>query len=256
MSSGIELVFGVAGADASPSFEALATWMRDHTDVVLKRKATARYEDLVLSVREGSSDVAWLPPVVYARLAEGVTPIGSIVRAGRTSYSSAIVVDAKSKLEKLEDLRGKRAGWVDPWSAAGFVVPRLELAKARLDPRRMFSSERFFDSHREALLALSRGECDVAATFDGGWTGLEGVDVRSIATYGPIPGDVIAVRRNLDPKSYEAVARAFRDASSEAAAKPLLLAMFGGDALHEGIEPGHEALRLTYESGVSSGLFD
>lgn len=269
MSSVTPLVFGLAGvdADAQPRFEALAEWMRTNAGLELTQKTMKRYEDLVLSVREGSCDVAWLPPVVYARIAEGVSPVGCIVREGKTSYSSALVVDAKSSVAAPVDLRGKRAGWVDPWSAAGFVVPRLELARVRLDPRRMFATERFFGQHKEALLALSRGECDVVATFartpdvdaptqTGGWSGLEGVDVRVIATYGPIPSDVIAVRRNLDPKSYELVASAFREASGDVMARPLLADVFNGDTLREGTDPGHEALRLAYERGVADGLFD
>ncbi len=158
MSPVTSLVFGLAGAEAdvTPRFEALAAWMRENAALDLAQKTMTKYEDLVASVREGSCDVAWLPPVVYARIAEGVTPIGCIVRDGKTSYSSALVVDAKSTIAAPADLRGKRAGWVDPWSAAGFVVPRLELARVRMDPRRMFTTERFFGQHKEALLALSR----------------------------------------------------------------------------------------------------
>jgi phosphate/phosphite/phosphonate ABC transporter binding protein len=265
------LVFGLVTAlperEASAPFDALAAWMLAHTGVEVERKTAPSYQELAASMREGTSDVAWLPPVAYAWLAEAVNPVGSIVREGRTSYSSALVVAEDSKLEALADLRETRAGWVDPWSAAGFVVPRLELARAGMDPQATFKTETFYGNHRDALLALMKGACDVSATFartpedgepttEGGWSKLEDVRVRVLATFGPIPTDVIVVRRNLAPTSYERILAAFREACSDAAARPLVRAVFGGDELREGIEPGHDSLRRAYERAMANGLFD
>ena len=265
------LVFGLVAtspeSEASAPFDELAAWMRAHAGVDLERKTAPTYQALAASVRDGSSDVAWLTPVAYAWLAEAVNPIGSIVREGRTTYAAAIVVPEDSKVEALADLSGTRAGWVDPWSAAGFVVPRIELARAGMDPAATFQSEAFYGSHRDVLLALSRGACDVAGTYarsseagevvlEGGWSKLEGVRVRVLGTYGPIPTDVIAVRRNLAPDSYERVLGAFREACVDETGSRLVRAVFGGDDLHEGLEPGHDALRRAYERALANGLFD
>jgi phosphate/phosphite/phosphonate ABC transporter binding protein len=267
----LHLVFGLV--EASPSSEAdtafreLATWMREHDDVDLERKSWPSYRALAESVRAGESDIAWLPPVAYAWLAEGVTPLGCILRGNATTYSAAIVALVDSSLHVPADLAGARAGWVDPWSAAGYVVPRIELARAGLDPAATFSKETFYGSHREALLALSRGECDVAGTYarpaepggqatEGAWSELPGVKVRVLATFGSIPSDVIAARRNLAPAQYERALAALRHACTDPAARALVRAVFGGDELREGIDPGHETLRKAYESATSKGLFD
>ncbi len=257
------LVFGlVAGvpadgptSEASSSFEALAKWMRSHHDVEMERKAWPTYRALSESVREGKSDVAWLPPVVYAWLAEAVTPLGCIARGGTTSYSAALVALEDSKLHAVADLKGARAGWVDPWSAAGYVVPRLELARAGVNLSEAFKSETFYGTHKDALLALAAGDCDVAGTFEGAWTELVDVKVRVISTFGAIPSDVIAARRNLAPKPYERALEALRAACADAEARPLVRAVFGGCELRE-IEPGHDKLRTAYESGTANGLFD
>lgn len=254
------LVFGLVAAShndqATARFEELAAWLRTHAALDLQRSASSSYYDLAASVREGRSDVAWLPPVAYAWLAEAVTPLGSISRDGRTSYSSTLVVHETSPIRAIADLRGTRAGWVDPWSAAGYVVPRIELAKAGIDPQAGFTSETFYGTHRDALVALRRGECDFAGTYDGAWSELEGMKVRAIATFGSIPPDVLVVRRNLAPAPYEAALAAFRAACSNSIARPLVRAVFGGDELREGIEPGHATLRHAYESAVANGLFD
>jgi phosphate/phosphite/phosphonate ABC transporter binding protein len=270
----LRLVFGLVApaekSEASASFDELAAWLRANHDLELERKAWPTYRALSESVREGKSDVAWLPPVVYAWLAEAVNPLGSIVRGGSTTYSAALVVREDSSVRTLGDLSGKRAstraGWVDPWSAAGYVVPRIELARAGIDPAATFASETFYGSHRDTLLALGRGDCDIAGTYartrdddaapEGAWSELEDVSVRVVATFGSIPSDVIAVRRNLAPRPYERVLEAFRGASADEAARPLVRAVFGGDALREGIEPGHDALRIAFERATANGLFD
>ncbi len=264
------LVFGVvrsdpsAEGDASLAFEQLAEWLRAHGQVALQRKAAASYKDLMASVREGGTDVAWIPPVVYAWLAEAVDPVGCIVRGGKTSYAAALTVLPDSPITSVDDLKGARAGWVDPWSAAGYVVPRIELKRGGFDPRG-FASETFYGSHAAALRALRRRDCDVACTFDGAWLVAPALEVRVVERYGPIPTDVIAVRRNLPTASYEQVRSAFRAAcadearasgASGAGARPLVRAVFGGDELREGALEGHEALRLRYDSALAQGLFD
>ena len=266
----LRLVFGlVEGSpkgDPGAAFGELATWMREHDEVEIERKSWPTYRALAESVRAGESDIAWLPPVAYAWLAEAVTPLGCILRGNATTYSAALVALETSALHVPADLVGARAGWVDPWSAAGYVVPRIELARAGLDPAATFAKETFYGSHREALLALSRGECDVAGTYarsvggghatEGAWSELEGVDVRVLATFGSIPSDVIAVRRNLPPEQYARALASLRHACTDASGRPLVRAVFGGDELREGIDPGHEALRAAFESATAKGLFD
>jgi phosphate/phosphite/phosphonate ABC transporter binding protein len=263
------LAFGLVAPPDSPSessFDALASWMRAHADVDIELRPRPTYRALAESVRDGTTDVAWLPPVVYAWLAEAVTPLGCIARGASTRYSAALVALESSEVHALTDLRGVRAGWVDPWSAAGYVVPRIELARAGVDALKTFRTETFYGTHRNAMLALSRGECDVAGTYarsaedgrapEGAWSELEDLRVRVIATFGSIPSDVIAARRNLSPEPYERALQAFRRACSDEAARPLVRAVFGGDELREGLDPRHDAIRSAFERATANGLFD
>lgn len=248
---------------ASGAFDALSTWMRTHAKLELERRVWPTYKALLESVREGTSDVAWLPPVVYAWLAEAVNPLGYIARGDSSSYSAALITLASSRFRALTDLRGARAGWVDPWSAAGYVVPRIELARGGIQASTMFGVETFYGSHSEVIAALGRGDCDIAGThaqaradgtFSGPWNDI--LDVHVITTFAAIPSDVIAARRNLGPKEYERALEAFRLASQSDEARPHIQAIFGGDALREGVDPGHAALRSAFERATAKGLFD
>lgn len=260
------LVAGPSATDVLARFGELADLFRERGLVDLEPRPAESYKELADKVREGSTDVSWLGPVSYAWLAEGVTPIGCIGRGGETDYRAALVVRDDSKIKSLADLKdatGLKGGWVDPWSAAGYVVPRLELARRKILPTPTFASEKFYGSHRAALEALARGDCDIAATYArfaesataGGWSEVKGLSVRVLVTWGPIPSDVIAVRRNLGSKEYEATRDAFRTASADETFRAKLRGVFGGDEIKD-VGEGHVALRLLYESGVASGLFD
>lgn len=259
------LTFGLVAAQEDDAviarFDALAAWVREHTPLELERRTAPTYKKLAESVREGTSDVAWLPPVPYAWLAEGVNPLGSIVRGGKITYCAALVVLETSKIEALSDLKMVKAGWVDPWSAAGYVVPRLDLTRAKIDVVEAFAEEKFYGSHRDALTALRKGECDVVGTYarsagEGAWSEVEDLRVRVLHTSDPIPSDVIAVRRNLGPREHEVALDAFKKASADDEGRRLMRAVFDGDELREGTEPAHDSFRMRYESGVARGVFD
>lgn len=257
----LALSFGIVAAETSTDvlekLADLAAFFRERDLLDLGPRAFPTYKELAASVREGSSDIAWLAPVSYAWLAEAVTPIGSIRRESESGYSSALVVKESSPLKSLDDLRttkGLRAGWVDPWSAAGYVVPRLELARAGILAMDVFAKETFSGSHMGALEALSKDEADVVAIY--ARAALDGLTTRTLATWGPIPNDVIAVRRNLGPKEYEAARDGLRAACADAQGRSRMRALLGGDELTDGVGEGHVRLRLAYESGIASGLFD
>ena len=71
---------------------------------------------------------------------------------------------AKSPYQKIEDLKGKNLGLVDPNSTSGNNVPRFELNKMGIsDAETYFGKVVFTGSHENAMLALSQGTVDVAA---------------------------------------------------------------------------------------------
>jgi phosphate/phosphite/phosphonate ABC transporter binding protein len=266
-----KVVFGLVVPEAqtavlAPQVDDLLEWLSDEVGVDMIRRSARSYESLARAVREGKVDLAWLPPIVYVRIVEGVTPLGAILRGAKATYEAALVVRADAKARSVDALRGTRAGWVDPWSAAGFVLPRLELAAMGVDPRALFRTEKFLGSHHGAIEALMEGACDVAGTYaraddkgevtTGAWSEVRGADVRVLTTFGAIPPDVLAVRRNLLPATYERVLVALRTATKSEDARALLKAVFGGEELTEELSKGYDTLRTALDSAIARGLFD
>jgi phosphate/phosphite/phosphonate ABC transporter binding protein len=252
------------GADVRERVGTLAQWMTERFGLELERVEAASYESLAEAVRSGKIDAAWLPPIVFVRLEDVVDPIGSIRRGGGAGgYEAALVVRGDEERDTVTALRGARAGWVDRWSAAGFVLPRVKLALSGVDPRTIFRTETFHGSHRGVLRALRDGACDVVGTYaranpdgkvtEGAWTEL-GVEVRVLTTFGEIPPDVIATRRGID----DAARTKLRDGLALACKeqKALMEAVFNGSELEEGLGSGYEALKTALDLASSRGLFD
>jgi phosphonate transport system substrate-binding protein len=72
---------------------------------------------------------------------------------------------AKSPYQKVEDLKGKNLGLVDPNSTSGNNMPRFKLNQMGIDPDAYFSKVIFTGSHENAVLALAQGTVDVAANW-------------------------------------------------------------------------------------------
>jgi phosphonate transport system substrate-binding protein len=72
---------------------------------------------------------------------------------------------AKSPYQKLDDLKGKNLGLVDPNSTSGNNMPRFKMNQMGVDPDKFFSQVVFTGSHENAVLALAQGTVDVAANW-------------------------------------------------------------------------------------------
>lgn len=260
------LVVNTPGTDLVARVDRLTKTMSEHAGVEIARFDAPTYEALATEVREGRVDVAWLPPIVFVRLGDAVAPLGSILRDGKGAYEAALVVKSDSRIRTIDGLRGTRAGWVDPWSAAGFVLPRVKLALLGVDPRNVFRTETFHGSHRATMEALAAGACDVAGTYAqadadgnvtaGAWSEVDGAEVRVLATFGAIPPDVIGIRAELPAEDRAKVLAALKAACAEESSRTMLREIFNGDELREGLAPGYEALRSALDMATARGLFD
>jgi len=247
------IVFGMvapsAGGEADRHVDTFLEEVSRCIAIPVHRRDAASYEALASDVRDGRADAAWLPPIVYVTLGEVVRAIGSVARGANLTYDAALVTRDDGAIRSLDALRGARAAWVDRWSAAGYVLPRVNLAMHGLDPRRLFRSETFHGSHRSAVSAVVDGDADVAGTFAyvdaaglpvaGGWEELTGL--RVLATFGAIPPDVLAVRAAVADKIHDPLLEGFTHACQ--ASPDVARAIFGGYELRGGLAPGYDALR-------------
>jgi ABC-type phosphate/phosphonate transport system substrate-binding protein len=164
------------------------------------------YGDLAAAVMGGLVELAWLPPAVYlrARNTPGVRLVAMLERSGADAYRSALL-GRSGRVESIARVRGARAAWVDPWSAAGYLMPRGVLASHGIDPSTALASERFCGTYDAAIDAVTVGNADLTAAFctvdasgkliERGWS--EAAPVRVLEISPPIPSDVLCATASL-----------------------------------------------------------
>src|SRR5688572_1472873 len=97
-----------------PRVNAFLRWVGERAGVQLVRRQARSYDELVKLLRAGDLDVAWLPPIPFARL-DGEAVVRALVtaeRGGVDQYVSVLLARADSPIATVTDLKGKRVGWV------------------------------------------------------------------------------------------------------------------------------------------------
>jgi phosphonate transport system substrate-binding protein len=265
------VVFGyVAESDTEASRERMVSFAVKLAKVTSLEVVTCRahnYTELASLVHKDRIDFAWLPPIPYLALVRHgrVTPLVSARRVGRAEFYCVLVVRRDAPIANPRDLQGKRAAWVDPHSASGYVLPRIALAAVGVDPRVAFSSEKFYESHEAVVRAVLDGKADFGATF--AWLDREGnigrgawLDVaaapdafRVLATFGAIPADVVAGRSQLDGPTRERLTGGLMQVAEDA---EFLQSVFGVDELRRGPSPGYAEFGAAVMQASSSGLLE
>jgi phosphate/phosphite/phosphonate ABC transporter binding protein len=269
-----KLVFALAWQrNAGPVGDDLAeffAWLSDRIHVRVVPRSALSYPELAEMMRGAGADLAWLPPIVYTRLeSEGhVVSIASHQRAASSRYESVLIVRRDSAISDLEDLRDRRVGWVDRWSAAGYVLPRIALLARGVDPRELFGEEKFFGSHDSAVHALLAERVDAVATFargddrgnfpEGGWSHAAGADarIRVLVGFGSIPADVTAAHVNTAVSIREKVAVALASVGAHPQALELARRIFGIERFRSDEQADYEGLRRALESAYECGLIE
>jgi len=208
------LIFAVASSSpgAQRHLEALCRELGKTLKYEVVPRVLPSYAALSEEVGRDGADIAWAPPMVAIELERaGLVSLSLCCRrGGQVGYHAALFTRHGSALEKLADLAGCHVGWVDHSSSAGYLVPRMRLASAGLDPATMFGRESFLGTHERVACAVLAGEVDAGATYlsldpktqrplSAGWleagAGLNGAFV--LATAGPIPSDAIVLSNRL-----------------------------------------------------------
>lgn len=268
----MRLTFGYAAPEATDEAKTAMNELLARVSAAAGHEITASpqdaYDAVAQAIHKGELDLAWVSPIPFIALLrnESVVPLVSPQRGG-THYHGALVVSADSHIGDLATLEGKRAAWVDRFSAAGFVVPRIELAKVGIDKQKL-GPQTFYGSHMAAMQAVANGEADFGATFvrlapngaivGGPWIGNPELErrLRIFATFGEIPPDVVVARNDLPLNARERVREAFLSLTDDARGAEMLMAIFGAEGMFVPNTERYEPLREEALAAVKEQMLE
>lgn len=204
-------------------FDELCERASDEAGVRFEPVIASGHRELFAALERHELGIAWMPPVPTIELLDNrrlATPLAIPARRGLTAYHSALIV-RRGGPKTIAELKGRRAAWVERDSAAGYLVPRMQLAGQGHDVLRFFSRELFVHAHPAVIDAVAGGEADVGATYchvdpstkkvaRAPWTDDDGRPLRpieAIATFGPIPNDALVGSNELPAPARAALTR-------------------------------------------------
>ncbi len=145
-------------------YEAFVAYLSKEIGIPVKLRIANDYAAVIEGQLAGNIHIAQYGPASYARAyMNGVKaePFAMQVnKDGAKGYYSVLWVKADSTYQKIEDLKGKNLGLVDPNSTSGNNVPRFAMDKMGIEPEKFFSNVVYTGTHDNAIIALQQGQVD------------------------------------------------------------------------------------------------
>ena len=168
-----ELVYAVVPAENATGVVDRYTTFVEYLGRELGSKVTLRvandYAAVIEGQRAGNIHIGYYGPASFSRARLTGVPTDAFVidvnSDGSKGYHSVFYVLANSPYQKIEDLKSKNLGLVDPNSTSGFNMPLYTLDKLGINPETFFGKVQITGSHENAVLALTQGTVDVAANW-------------------------------------------------------------------------------------------
>jgi len=168
-----EITFAVIpaenGSGVTERYAPFINYLSKELGIKVTLRVANDYAAVIEGQRAGNIHIGYYGPASFARARlTGVKTDAFVIDVnadGSKGYYSVFYVLAKSPYQKVEDLKGKNLGLVDPNSTSGNNMPRFKLNQMGIDPDAYFSKVIFTGSHENAVLALAQGTVDVAANW-------------------------------------------------------------------------------------------
>ncbi len=149
------------------SSEDFTKLLSEKTGYVFEGLVPTSYSAAIEAMCAGKAHMGTLATFAYILAHEkcGVDVALVAVRYGSPFYKGQIIAGADTGIKTIADLKGKTMCWVDAASASGYIIPRIMLQAAGVDPDADLGQQIEAGSHDGVALAVYKGDCDAGATY-------------------------------------------------------------------------------------------
>jgi len=203
--------------DIIASADTIADLLSEKTGYIIKGNVATSYSAVIEAMGTGKAHMGTLATFAYilANQKYGVDCALVSVRYGTAYYNGEIIAGADTGITKLEDLKGKTMCWVDATSASGYIVPRIMVMAAGVDPDTDLAQQTEVGSHDGVALAVYQGDCDAGACYIDARDKIEDdyADVKEktivLAESPEIPNDGLQFIKDFPPEMRANIVKAF-----------------------------------------------
>jgi len=241
------------------SADEVSKLLSEKTGYVIKGHVATSYSAVIEAMCTGKAHMSTLATFSYILAHEkcGVDCALVAVRYGSPFYKGQIIAGADTGIKTLKDLKGKRMCWVDAASTSGYIIPRIMLKAAGIDPDKDLAQQTEVGSHDGVALAVYKGDCDAGATYVDARDKIEDdyPDVKQktvvIAESPAIPNDGLQFAKDFPPDMREKIVKAFKEIMATEEGKKAMGKAYGWADVVEKDDSFYDDFRATLDaSGV------
>jgi len=168
--------------------QAMVDYLAEQLGRKVQLKIVKDYEATIEMLATGEAQMGILGPFSYVKAKQRnpqIEPVAASIYEAtqRPWYTSVIVAQSESGIQTLDDLKGKRFGFVDPSSTSGFLVPSYAFKQAGLVPETDFAEVVYIGTHDQSLIDLAAGKVDAVSVEKSATDRAEGEGVLQEGDY-------------------------------------------------------------------------
>ena len=196
--------------------QAFANYLSEKLDCKVILTVPHDYSIMIESMRSGRLHLAYFGPASYILCKDKgtqITPFAAKLKHGSTTYHSLIVANPEFTTT-LAGIKGHTFGYGDPASTSSHLIPKGELLKAELQPRRDYK-QLFLGSHDTVALNVQSGSIAAGGMSQSIYEKMvhnKTLDKKKVVVIHKSPAFPQypwAMRNDLDPAFKEKVKQAF-----------------------------------------------
>lgn len=156
--------------DESPTelqrkFEPLGKYLEKQLGMKVEWTPVTDYAAAVETLVNRKVDLAWFGgfTFVQAHQRSGGKVVPLVQREEDEKFRSVFIADAKSGINRLEDLKGRTLSFGSQSSTSGHLMPRSFLLAAKIDPDKDLRRVSFSGAHDATIAAVASGKVDAGA---------------------------------------------------------------------------------------------
>ena len=237
--------FGVEKIKAE--FEPLTQFLTDRLGLPVEFRFIETYSEMIRRMSGPEIHLAVLSPLSFVTAKKsnpGLILLATQIANGAPTYSAYIVARADQGVETVDDLSGKKFGFVDRQSTSGYLYPRAWMAARGIVPSEFFSEVIYAGDHEKLIAMVADGTVDAGATSSSAYriARTENPSIGALAILaktGRIPYDAVVASAGLHPDLVDKVRNALLGLSTRGAEGRRVL---GGPTNINGFVPAEQAL--------------
>jgi phosphonate transport system substrate-binding protein len=252
-----DLVMGFVPSQTSSivqtNADLLGTYLSKKTGYNITPRVLTSYAAVTEGMTSNNVDIGWVGPLDYviAHQINGAEAVTKSVRGGLPSYKAFIIVNVKSNINSIADLKGKKFAFGDPLSTSSNLWPRYVMKKNGLNPDSDVTGVNI-SNQTQISVNVCQGTVDAGAIYDdarknaGAETSCPGILTKTkilATTDPPIPGDPQMIRHNLNSAQKQKLKDAMIAMGSDPTIQPALKALYTIDSLVAAQDSDYDPVR-------------